>query len=217
MKVYSSEEDTKNKYITLRRQGRARLEEKRSIFIGSAARAGSVSAAEDFIARVKREYPDATHNVWAYYINNGATARCSDDGEPQGTAGMPVLNTLKMSGATDMVVVVTRWFGGTLLGAGGLVRAYGKAAKAAIDDAGIAVFDEFTEFAISMSYSDYARCETLLKDPCLKNDGVSFDGSVTVKAAVQSSQYDGFCAKLLEYIGGRAKFAKTGSRWDYIE
>ena len=118
--------------ITLRGAAVAEIEEKRSVFIAYAAPVRSEDEAHAIIEEKKKEYADATHNVWAYYIDGGARARCSDDGEPQGTAGMPTLNVLKMSGGTDMCVVVTRYFGGTLLGAGGLVRAYSAAAKAAI-------------------------------------------------------------------------------------
>ena len=121
------------KRITLLKAAEAEIEEKKSIFIGYAAPVSSEDEAKAIVAAKKKEFSDATHNVWAYYLDGGIHVRYSDDGEPQGTAGIPVLNVLKMSGATDMVVVVTRYFGGTLLGAGGLVRAYSASAKAALD------------------------------------------------------------------------------------
>ena len=124
--------------VTLLQAAEAQIEEKRSLFIGYAAPVRDIAEAQKLIAQRSAQFSDATHNVWAYYIDGGAQARYSDDGEPQGTAGIPVLNVLKMSDATDMCVVVTRYFGGTLLGAGGLVRAYSAAAKAAWCAAGSA-------------------------------------------------------------------------------
>ena len=129
------------KRVTIAQNVSCEMEERKSIFIGHAAPVRSEEEARLFIEAKRKEYHDATHNVYAYLMNDGAIARYYDDGEPQGTAGMPVLNVLKMSGACDLCVVVTRYFGGILLGAGGLVRAYGAAAKNAIDAAGLAVFE----------------------------------------------------------------------------
>ena len=104
------------KRITLAGTAQTELEEKHSRFIGFAAPVQSEKEAQEIIAGRRAQHRDATHNVWAYYIDQGVHARYSDDGEPQGTAGIPVLNVLKMSGATDLCVVVTRYFGGTLRG-----------------------------------------------------------------------------------------------------
>ena len=120
-------------YMTLEKVASAEFEERGSIFIGHAAPIKNEQEAMAFIKQKQREYADATHNVWAYLLNGGIVARYSDDGEPQGTAGVPVLECMRKSGATDMVVVVTRYFGGVLLGAGGLVRAYSHSARIAMD------------------------------------------------------------------------------------
>ena len=122
--------------ITLADTVSVEMEERKSIFIGHAAPVKDEEDARRFLEEKRREYHDATHNVYAYLLNGGAVARYSDDGEPQGTAGIPVLNVIKMSGATDLCVVVTRYFGGILLGTGGLVRAYGGAASGVLDQAG---------------------------------------------------------------------------------
>ena len=106
--------------MTLAKRAVAELEEKKSIFIGNAAPVRSEDEARAFIEEIRHAYGDATHNVYAYLLDGGAIARFSDAGEPHGTAGMPALNVLKMAGATDLCVVVTRYFGGILLGAGGL-------------------------------------------------------------------------------------------------
>ena len=137
------------KYTTVSVEGHAEFEEKRSVFIGHAIHIDSEEEAQTFIKEIKKKYSDATHNCWAYILNDGIIARYSDDGEPQGSAGVPVLDTLKKSGVSDAVIVVTRYFGGILLGAGGLVRAYSHTAKLAIEAAGIVTFEKYTSFAMT--------------------------------------------------------------------
>ena len=177
-----------NKRITLRGAAKAELEEKKSVFIAYAAPVRSEDEAKQIIEQRKREYSDATHNVWAYYIDNGAKARYSDDGEPQGTAGIPVLNVLKMSGATDLCVVVTRYFGGTLLGAGGLVRAYGAAAKLALDSAGIAVNESFAVLEITVGYPEYQKLTVHLRAMGAVEDSADFGEKVRVVAAIEAER-----------------------------
>jgi len=120
-------------YFTLRNQSRDEFEEKKSIFIGQAKRIYSEDEAREFIDSVRQSEKEARHNVYAYIIGeNKGIQRYSDDGEPQGTGGIPVLEVIKKNNITDTVVVVTRYFGGILLGKGGLVRAYSKAAAMAV-------------------------------------------------------------------------------------
>ena len=118
---------------TVRQSAQAEFEEKKSLFIGHVMRCDTEEEAQAFIKSIKKEYADATHNVSAYLMQGDIIARYSDDGEPQGTAGMPVLDVIRKSGVRNICVVVTRYFGGTLLGAGGLVRAYSHAAAIAIE------------------------------------------------------------------------------------
>lgn len=193
-----------NKRITLRCAASAETEEKKSVFISYAAPVRTEEEARAIIEEKKKEFSDATHNVWAYFIDNGARARYSDDGEPQGTAGMPVLNVLKMSGATDLCVVVTRYFGGTLLGAGGLVRAYGAAAKAAIDAAGISVCESFAVSEISVSYSDYQKLAVQLKAIGADTDDVRFGEAVMVTAAIEASRENELYSLARELCNGKA-------------
>ena len=122
--------------LILPNQGRYELEEKRSRFIGLCAPAATEAEARSFIGAVRAAERGANHNVFAYSVTEGNIIRFNDDGEPGGTAGMPVLNVFQKAGVIDFVCVVTRYFGGTLLGAGGLVRAYTKAAKGAMEAAG---------------------------------------------------------------------------------
>ena len=130
--------------LILPKSGIFELEEKRSRFLGYCSPVPTEEAARQVIAEIRASHPKANHNVYAYCINN--IPRMSDDGEPQGTAGMPVLNVFEKTGIINYVCVVTRYFGGTLLGAGGLVRAYSKAAKGAMDNA------EPTELIITKNF-----------------------------------------------------------------
>lgn len=122
-------------YFTVRNEATAEFEEKKSTFIGHVKRVGSEEEAKEFINAIKNSHKEARHNVFAYIIGaNKGIQRYSDDGEPQGTGGIPVLEVLKKNDLTDIVVVVTRYFGGILLGTGGLARAYSKGAIIAIDE-----------------------------------------------------------------------------------
>ncbi len=198
------------KRVTLLAAAEAELEEKKSIFIGYAAPVSSEEEAKAIVREKKKEFSDATHNVWAYYIDNGIYCRYSDDGEPQGTAGIPVLNVLKMSGATDMVVVVTRYFGGTLLGAGGLVRAYSAAAKLALDAAGFAYMENYTVFEISVSYSEYQKLSDKLPKSGGIIDDVQFGEDVSVICAIESEKEEIIAPLVRELTGGRGKVEVIG-------
>lgn len=193
------------KRITLAADVSVEMVEKKSIFIGHAAPIASEEEARRYIDEKKREYHDATHNVYAYMLADGALARYSDDGEPQGTAGMPVLNVVKMSGATDLVVVVTRYFGGILLGAGGLVRAYTAAAKLAVDEAGLAVFEAYDVFEIEVSYSDYQKLTVALPKIGVKEDNCDFAENVNVTAAIEKTRVEELRKTVSELTFGKGK------------
>ena len=195
------------KRITLARDVSVEMEERKSIFIGHAAPVSSEEEARRYIDEKKREFHDATHNVYAYMLSDGALARYSDDGEPQGTAGMPVLNVVKMSGASDLVVVVTRYFGGILLGAGGLVRAYTASAKLAVDEAGLAVFEPYDIFRIEVSYSDYQKLTAALPKIGVSEDACDFAENVIVTAAVEKTRADELQKNLSELTFGKGKIA----------
>ncbi len=125
-------------YFTVKNEAVAEFEEKKSVFIGHVKRVHTEEEAKEFINKVKGQHKEARHNVYAYAIGvNKGIQRYSDDGEPQGTGGIPVLEVLKKSDLTDIVVVVTRYFGGILLGTGGLARAYSKGASLAIGESGV--------------------------------------------------------------------------------
>ena len=192
------------KRVTLAREAHAEMEERKSVFIGHARPVTSEEEARAFIDEIRHQYADATHNVYAYLLNGGAVARYSDDGEPHGTSGVPTLNVLKMSGAMDLVVVVTRYFGGILLGAGGLVRAYSAAAKLAIDEAGLAVFEPWNIVGFTCSYSDYQKITAGLPKTGAMEEDADFGEDVTVTAAVKVEDTGALMTWISETTGGRS-------------
>lgn len=198
------------KRITLASSVSCEMEERKSIFIGHATPVRDEDEARAFIEVKRKEYYDATHNVYAYLLNDGATARYYDDGEPQGTAGMPVLNILKMSGACDLCVVVTRYFGGILLGAGGLVRAYAASAKIAVEAAGMAVFEPYAIVKIGVTYSDYQRLTVALAKLGASEDHCDFGENVTVTAAIEAARAEEVAETVAEMTYGKGKFAILG-------
>ncbi len=174
-----------------------------SRFIATAAPAFSVDEAREFIARIKREFSDATHNVSAYLIGHGATvvAHCSDDGEPAGTAGRPVLAVLQGSGLGDVVIVVTRYFGGIKLGTGGLVRAYGEAARQVLAALPRAVRLATHKVAIAFPYSYYERVHLLIAAHRGTIRREDFAAGVTVIAHLPVEQFPAFQSALQETCG----------------
>lgn len=198
------------KRVSIAREVSTEMEERKSIFIGHAKPVSTEEEAKQFVAEKKAEYADATHNVYAYLLNGGAIARFSDDGEPQGTAGMPVLNVLKMSGACDLVVVVTRYFGGILLGAGGLVRAYSASARQALDEAGIAVYEQFALVRVKVSYSDYQKLTVALPKLSISEENADFGEDVSVLTALESDRVGELTSLITEMTNGRGSAEVVG-------
>ncbi len=210
-----SEEIKAELYTTLAGEGSDEFEERRSIFIGAAKHIESEDEAMEFVKAKKKEYGDATHNCWAYLLKGGIVARYSDDGEPQGTAGVPMLETIRKSGVCDCVVVVTRYFGGILLGAGGLVRAYSHGAKIALDAAGIVTYERYAELKLECSYSDYQKYSVLLPTFAAIIDNTDFTDKVTVSFAVKETTVTQLSGKITEMSGGRDSLERTGERYDF--
>jgi len=150
-----------NSYLTLATANSAEHSIKKSRFIGHAAPVCSADEAMLFIQAIRQQHPDANHNVWAYALRGGLL-RYSDDGEPQGTAGLPTLDVLQKQCLVDCVVVVTRYFGGIHLGAGGLVRAYSQSAKLAVDAAGIAEMALCAVVRTTLEYGLYGRAQNVI-------------------------------------------------------
>lgn len=201
-------------YTTVRRDSCESFEERKSVFISHAKRVTTEDEAKAFVASVKKEYSDARHNCWAYSLAESNIARFSDDGEPQGTAGLPILNVIKMSGAVDVAVVVTRYFGGILLGTGGLVRAYTEGAKRAVDAAEVVTYECYDEFSAECSYSDYQKLGYELPRYGVKTDSVDFGANVYITGAVKRTLTAELAEKIAELGAGRIKFTVTGERFD---
>ena len=202
-------------FTTVRCESQIEYEEKRSIFISRALRVDSEEEALEFIAAIKKQHRDATHNVFAYHINKGVIARYSDDGEPQGTSGMPTLETIRKKGVDNVCVVTTRYFGGILLGAGGLVRAYSHAAALAIDEAQIITYEPYDEYELVCSYSEYQKYNSYFSDIGLVIDSTDFVENVTVRFAVRSNLSGKVEEKIVEIGNARSKLEKRGERYDY--
>lgn len=207
--------ESRELFTTLSREAHIEFEEKRSVFLGHAIRTDTEEEAQAFIKGLKKQYQDATHNVFAYLMRGELVARYSDDGEPQGTAGMPVLDAIRKSGVRNACVVVTRYFGGTLLGAGGLVRAYSHAASLALDAAGIITYAPYEEYRLCCGYSEYQKYNVLLESAGAIIDDTDFAALVTVSFAIPKARAAALIEKIVETGYGKDKPTKTGERFDY--
>lgn len=189
--------------------------EKKSKFIGYAKPVSTQDEAVEFINSIKSKHWDATHNVYAYVLRENNTQRYSDDGEPSGTAGVPVLDVILKENVTDVCVVATRYFGGTLLGAGGLVRAYSHTSKIALDAAHIITMANCQIYSVIVDYSFYDRLNVLLSDfgaNVIKSD---FSASVSVEFSIKEDASELLKDKLTDISNGkyllnylRSEFAK---------
>ena len=167
-------------YRTVAARASDEFVERRSRFIGHARPVQTEEEAVAFIQELKSKHWDANHNVYAYILRAGNISRYSDDGEPQGTAGVPVLEVIRKSGVCDVAVVVTRYFGGILLGAGGLVRAYSHGAKLALDAAGIITMRLCAVCRCRCDYNQYGRVSAVVAGEGGKIQDTEFTDSVTL-------------------------------------
>ena len=192
--------------------GEAEFVEKKSRFIG---RIWCVETEEEALARIqemKKQHYDATHNCWAYIIHGGAV-RFSDDGEPGGTAGMPMLQVLQREGLNNVVCVVTRYFGGILLGAGGLVRAYTKGAKIAVDAAGKSMKRGWTVVYLPCTYSFYERVKLEVEafGGIIRN--TDFGAEVELELLFPEAQTQSFLDRLTDMTAGTVEAMEIGQEY----
>lgn len=186
--------------------------EKKSRFIGRAWLVESEEEALQKIQEMKKQHYDATHNCWAYIIRDGAV-RFSDDGEPGGTAGMPMLQVLQREGLFNVVCVVTRYFGGILLGAGGLVRAYTKGAKLAVDAAGKSMKRVWTVLYIPCPYSFYERVKLETENFGGIIRKTDFGAEVELEVLFPEAQADPFLEKLTDMTSGTVEGMEVGQEY----
>ena len=185
-------------YKTILDAAQAEFVEKRSRFIGHARPVTTEEEALAFIAEKKSQYWDANHNVYAYILREGNIQRFSDDGEPQGTAGIPALDVLRKEQLTDLVVVVTRYFGGILLGGGGLVRAYSHSAKIAIDASGIKQMRLGYLVQLDFDYSLYGKITYMIPKYHVQIADTDFGASVRMRFLIAAELYDAFQKELTD-------------------
>jgi len=179
----------------------------RSRFIATAGPADSVAAARAFIAEIRAEMPDANHHVYAYVIGHGGTTTLgqSDDGEPSGTSGRPALAVVRGSGLGDVVVVITRYFGGTKLGTGGLVKAYGDAARAVLDILPRTEKVARQELTVTLPYSSYEAVRRLVAACAGSVEGEGFAGDVTLRVLLPTPRVEEFTRALTDLTAGQAR------------
>ncbi|MCX4746433.1 YigZ family protein [Kitasatospora sp. NBC_01287] len=198
--------------LTIRADGSHEIEVKRSRFICHLARVGDEEAAQEFIARIRKQYWDARHNCTAFVVGaEQRRERSNDDGEPGGTAGVPMLEVLRRRGVTDTVAVVTRYFGGVLLGAGGLVRAYGGAVSAALDEVGLAQRHRVALLVVAADHSRAGRLENELRAAGHSVRGLHYEAAgVRIEVGVPEDALAAFHAWLAEASGGSATAVAAG-------
>ena len=189
-------------YLVPAGSGRGEYTEKRSRFIGRIWPVESEQAALEHLAAVRKEHYDARHNCFAYIIRESGTIRYGDDGEPQGTAGQPILAVLSGAGLTNACCTVTRYFGGVLLGTGGLVRAYTAAAKAALADAGIERMAQWQCVRIPCPYPLFERVKRLLEQHEAVLEDTDYGADVTLRALVRADRAAAFREALREMSAG---------------
>ena len=196
-------------YLVPYESAESEFEEKRSRFISHVFLVESEAEARARIDEMKKKYYDARHNCWCFVLHDG-TVRYGDDGEPQGTAGLPMLEVFKREGVENVVCVVTRYFGGVLLGTGGLLRAYTKSAKDALDAAGIAAVRRWVKLEVGCPYSLLER----MKTECLSLDGavqnVDYGADVLLSLLLPENNAEAFSARVTELSAGACSAQTVG-------
>lgn len=202
-------------YLTVARDGQAEIEVKRSRFLCTIERVADEASARAVVERLRKEHWEARHHCSAFVLGpSGDIQRSSDDGEPAGTAGAPMLEVLRGREVSDVVAVVTRWFGGVLLGAGGLVRAYGDAVRAGLDSVGTLSRSLVIEHSLSVTHADAGRLESELRSRGVSVLDVDYGASgATLLLGVPSASASCFDPLVAEITGGSASPSVVGSRW----
>ena len=192
------------------------LVEKRSRFIGQVWRVSSEEEARARIEETRKKHYDARHNCWCCRIHEGGVERCSDDGEPQGTAGQPMLNVFQREQVTDVVCVVTRYFGGVLLGAGGLVRAYTQSAKDALDAAGISVVRRWVALEVPCTYAQFEAARRGIQSFDGVVENVDYGADVLISALLPEERAPSFSAHILDSSSGSIQVLEAGEQFKAV-
>lgn len=203
----------KESYKTVERLGEAVLVEKKSKFIAHTKPVKNEQEALCFLQEMRSQYSDATHNVYAYIIDENNISRYSDDGEPSGTSGMPVLDTLRKENIVDVITVVTRYFGGTLLGTGGLVRAYSQAASEALKNAGIVKRVLCQGFCLTVDYNLSGKVQYMLSNSGYFIEGIRYAEEVEFSVFVKNKEKESFLKEISETCAGNAKIKEIQEKY----
>ena len=200
-------------YRTIKEDGQVQEEIKKSRFICHAKRVYSEEEARDFITAIKKEHYKATHNCSAFIVGERSEIkRTSDDGEPSGTAGVPMLGVLENHNLTNVCVVVTRYFGGIKLGAGGLIRAYAGSVALAVKEIGMIEIKEQAGIQIHMTYAQYQEYGNFLKEHNLIELETNFTDQVDTMIFIDKEKKDGIKADLIEFFNGKVTLTDKGLR-----
>lgn len=202
-----------NEYYVPAGFGRDEFIEKRSRFIGSLWRCDTEEEALSHIHEMNELHRGAAHNVYAYIIRENNIMRYTDNGEPQGTAGLPTLDVLRREGITNVLCVVTRYFGGILLGTGGLTRAYAHSAKIALDAAGVSLMRQWTQVLLEAPYHWQERVKLKIEELGGMIDSVDYGASVLFDACVPSEALEEFSAKLVDFTNGTVTPVAMGEKF----
>lgn len=205
-----------NEYKTVENENSDEFIEKKSRFIGYVKPVKTQKDAVDFINSIKSKHWDATHNVYAYVLKENNIQRYSDDGEPSGTAGVPVLDVILKNELVDVCVVVTRYFGGTLLGAGGLVRAYSHGSKIAVESGNIITMAPCKILSVSVDYNFYERLNNLLNDFGANVEKTDFSDKVEIVFSLNEKSVKQLNEKLIDMSNGNYKLIEIGEKFAKI-
>ena len=201
-------------YKTIRKRASDEFVEKKSRFIGYISPVSTEEEAIEFINEIRTKHRDATHNVYAYSLRAGQIKRASDDGEPQGTGGVPMLNVLNGNELVDVCCVVTRYFGGTLLGVGGLVRAYTEGAKIAVAAGGIKTVAESADIMVTCDYNLYGKIEHFINEHKILVVESDFGAEVSLVVRLRAEEVEGFEHDMVELTSARVSTEVISRGWN---
>lgn len=203
-----------SEYITVKAYSEDSFIERKSEFIGQICPVKTADEAIEFINSVKAKHRKARHNVYAYIVRDNNTSRYSDDGEPQGTGGVPVLDVLHKEGLTDVCVVVTRYFGGILLGGGGLVRAYSHACKLAVDSVQRMIMCRCSKITVRCAYPLYGKLAYVFPEFGVKLVDESFADDVSITMLVKEHCVQALKDKLVDISNGTVDISEVTDLWE---
>lgn len=204
-------------YVTVKKEASDFFVEKKSRFIGYCKPVKTEEQALEFIAEIKKKHYDATHNVYAYILRESGLMRFSDDGEPQGTAGIPVIEAMKKAGVTDLVIVATRYFGGTLLGGGGLIRAYSHTASIGMAAAEKVCMKQCFLAELACDYNLYGKIQAVLPECRAVIDSTDFLESVVIKFHIEPEKFNQLEKKLADVSNGQIGVNQTEKQFFEFE